>query len=78
MPSEDIYTHIPSCAKDCNSRLGEAADAKLAEDLSFYTDMLCVKKNRQNRHCQIMTNEDGQDIVVEGAGKKLTVKVSIC
>lgn len=68
-----LHSYTIMC-KDCNSRLGEAADAKLAEDLSFYTDMLCVKKNRQNRHCQIMTNEDGQDIVVEGAGKKLKLR----
>lgn len=30
--------------KKCNSKLGDTADAKLAEDLSFYTDMLKVKK----------------------------------
>lgn len=68
-----LHSYTIMC-KDCNSRLGEMADAKLAEDLSFYTDMLCVKKNRQNRHYQIMTNEDGQDIIVGDAGKKLKLR----
>ena len=68
-----LHSYTIMC-KDCNSQLGETADAKLAEDLSFYTDILCVKKNRQNRHCQIMTNEDGHDIIVESAGKKLKLR----
>jgi len=68
-----LHSYTIMC-KDCNSKLGEMADAKLAEDLSFYTDILCVKKNRQNRHRQIMTNEDGQDIIVEGAGEKLKLR----
>lgn len=68
-----LHSYTIMC-KDCNSRLGEKADAKLAEDLSFYTDLLSVKKNRQNRHSQIMTDESGQDIIVEDAGKKLKLR----
>lgn len=37
---------------ECNSKLGEQADAKLAEDLSFFSDMLEIKKNRSNPHKQ--------------------------
>lgn len=68
-----LHSYTIMC-KDCNSRLGETADSKLAEDLSFYTDMLRVKKNRQNLHRQIMTDEDGQDIIVGDAGKTLKLR----
>lgn len=68
-----LHSYTIMC-KDCNSRLGETADSKLAEDLSFYTDMLSVKKNRQNHHRQIMTDEDGQDIIVGDAGKTLKLR----
>lgn len=68
-----LHSYTIMC-KDCNSRLGDTTDAKLAEDLSFYTDMLCVKKNRHNCHNQIMTDEDGQDIIVGDAGKTLKLR----
>lgn len=54
-----LHSDIIMC-KDCNNRLGETADAKLAEDLSFFTDILRVKKNRQNAHHQIMNDESGK------------------
>ncbi|MDR0429359.1 MAG: HNH endonuclease [Tannerellaceae bacterium] len=68
-----LHSYTIMC-KDCNSRLGETADAKLAEDLSFYTDILRVKKNRQNLHRQIMTDEYGHDIIVGDAGKILKLR----
>lgn len=43
-----LHSYTIIC-KDCNTRMGESADAKLAEDLSFFTDMLKVRKNRQRR-----------------------------
>lgn len=60
--------------KECNSLLGEKADAKLADDLSFYTDMLGVKKNRQNTHNQIMKDEENHDIIVEDGGRTLKLR----
>lgn len=60
--------------KDCNSRMGETADAKLAEDLSFFTDMLGVKKNRQNEHDQVMTDRDGHEIIVKNGGRSLSLR----
>ena len=48
--------------KRCNSKLGDTADAKLAEDLSFYTDMLKVKKVRKNPHKQIMLDDEGREV----------------
>lgn len=65
-----LHSHIVLCKK-CNSELGEKADSKLAEDLSFYTDMLQVRKNRQNHHNQIMKDKDGHEIVVKDTGKHL-------
>ena len=62
-----LHSYTIIC-KDCNNRMGETADAKLAEDLSFFTDMLKVKKNRQNEHDQIMTDKDGHEIVVKDGG----------
>lgn len=52
--------------------MGEMADAKLAEDLSFYTDFLGVKKNRQNEHNQIMIDDDDHKIIVKDGGKTLS------
>ncbi len=54
---------------DCNVRIGEAADCQLAEDLSFYTDMLKVKKSRQNNHNQVMVDEEGHEIIVNNGGE---------
>lgn len=59
---------------DCNNRMGETADAKLAEDLSFYTDMLKVKKNRQKRHNQVMKDDDGHEFIVEDGGRSLSLR----
>lgn len=60
--------------KDCNSKMGEQADAKLAEDLSFFTDMLQIRRNRKSNHSQIMKDKDGHEIIVDSAGKKLTLR----
>lgn len=65
-----LHSHIVLCKK-CNSELGEKADSKLAEDLSFYTDMLQVKKNRQKNHKRIMLDKDGHGVVVKDAGRCL-------
>lgn len=58
----------------CNKKIGEKADAKLAEDLSFYTDMLKVKKDRQNKHNQVMIDSDGHEIIVEDGGQSLYLR----
>ena len=68
-----LHSYTIIC-KDCNTRMGETADAKLAEDLSFYTDFLGVKKNRQNEHDQIMKDEDGHEIIVKEGGKSLNLR----
>lgn len=68
-----LHSHTILCKK-CNSDLGNKPDAQLAEDLSFYTDMLQVKKNRQNPHKQIMKDKDGREIVVKNAGKHLELR----
>lgn len=60
--------------KKCNSKLGDTADAKLAEDLSFYTDMLKVKKIRNNPHKQIMLDDEGHEVVVNEAGAKIELR----
>ena len=60
--------------KRCNSKLGDTADAKLAEDLSFYTDMLKVKKVRKNPHKQIMLDDEGREVVVNEAGAKIELR----
>lgn len=60
--------------KKCNSKLGDTADAKLAEDLSFYTDMLKVKKVRNNPHKQIMLDDEGHEVVVNEAGAKIKLR----
>ena len=65
------YTII---CRDCNTRMGETADAKLAEDLSFFTDMLKVRKNRQNRHNQVMTDDEGHEIIVDDGGRSLKLR----
>lgn len=36
-----LHSYTVIC-KGCNTKMGETADAKLAEDLSFYTDFLGV------------------------------------
>ena len=51
-----LHSYTVIC-KGCNTKVGETADAKLAEDLSFYTDFLGVKKNRQHDHNQVMTDK---------------------
>lgn len=60
--------------KKCNNELGSSSDVALSESLSFYTDMLLVKKDRNNDHNQVMTDEDGHDIIVEDAGNKLKLR----
>lgn len=60
--------------KKCNSKLGDTADAKLAEDLSFYTDMLKVKKVRNNPHKQIMLDDESHEVVVNEAGAKIELR----
>lgn len=68
-----LHSYTIICKK-CNNRMGESADAKLAEDLSFYTDFLGIKKNRKHEHDQIMTDEDGHEIVVKNGGKSLALR----
>ena len=63
--------------KTCNSKLGEKSDAKLAEDLSFFSDMLEIKRQRKGSgkpHSQIMTDKDNQEVIVEKAGEKLNLR----
>lgn len=68
-----LHSHTILCKK-CNNDLGNKSDAQLAEDLSFYTDILQVKKNRQNPHKQIMLDKDGHEIVVKDAGWHLELR----
>lgn len=68
-----LHSHTILCKK-CNNDLGEKADSRLAEDLSFYTDMLQVRKNRQNPHKQIMMDKDGHEVVVKDAGRHLELR----
>lgn len=68
-----LHSYTLLC-KECNSKLGEKADAKLAEDLSFFTDMLQVKKNRSNPHKQVMTDDVGNEFVVQDAGAKYNLR----
>lgn len=60
--------------KECNSEMGNKADSKLAEDLSFFTDMLEISRNRKSKHNQIMTDSDGHEIIVKDAGKSLALR----
>lgn len=60
--------------KKCNNELGCGSDVALSESLSFYTDMLLVKKDRDNDHNQVMVDEDGLEIIVEKAGNKLELR----
>ena len=60
--------------KDCNSEMGNKADSKLAEDLSFFTDMLEISRSRKSEHNQIMTDSEGHEIIVKKAGKSLTLR----
>ena len=71
---EDIYIQINFLCKRCNNTLGDTADAKLAEDLSFYTDMLKVKKVRKNPHKQIMLDDEGREVAVYNAGEKIELR----
>lgn len=68
-----LHSHTILCKK-CNNDLGEKADSRLAEDLSFFTDMLQVRKNRQNPHKQIMMDKDGHEVVVKDAGRYLELR----
>lgn len=68
-----LHSYTIIC-KDCNNRMGESADARLAEDLSLFTDFLSVKKNRQHEHNQILTDEDGHEVVVKDGGKSLALR----
>lgn len=68
-----LHSYSILCEK-CNNDLGEKADSRLAEDLSFYTDMLQVRKNRQNPHKQIMMDKDGHEVVVKDAGRHLELR----
>jgi hypothetical protein len=60
--------------KQCNNELGSNSDVALSESLSFYTDMLQVKKDRDNDHNQVMIDENGHEIIVEDAGNKLKLR----
>ena len=60
--------------KTCNGELGHKSDVALSESLSFYTDMLQVKKDRDNGHKQVMRDEDGHEIIVEDGGRKLKLR----
>ena len=60
--------------KTCNGELGHKSDVALSESLSFYTDMLQVKKDRDNGHKQVMKDEDGHEIIVEDGGRKLKLR----
>lgn len=60
--------------KKCNNMLGSSSDVALSESLSFYTDMLQVKKDRDNDHNQVMIDENGHEIIVEDAGNKLKLR----
>lgn len=62
--------------RECNSRLGDQADAVLAEDLSFFSDMLEVKKDRKSNHFQVMTDPiTGIEFNVSQAGRKTSLRV---
>lgn len=58
----------------CNGDFGSKPDVALSESLSFYTDMLQVKKDRDNGHKQVMRDEDGHEIIVEDGGRKLKLR----
>ena len=60
--------------KNCNSEMGNKADSKLAEDLSFFTDMLEISRSRKSEHNQIMIDSEGHEIIVKNAGKSLTLR----
>ncbi len=60
--------------KECNSLLGEESDSVLSESLSFFTDMLQVKKDRDNHHTQVMKDEDGHEVVVGDGGESLKLR----
>ena len=62
-----LHSYTLLCKK-CNSKLGEQADAKLAENLSFFTDMLQVRKNRNKPHKLVMTDRTGLEYVIRDAG----------
>ena len=62
--------------KTCNGNLGSGPDVALSESLSFYTDMLQVKKDRDNHHKQLMMDEDGHEVIVEKGGTKLELRRS--
>lgn len=50
--------------KECNSLLGEKSDSVLSESLYFFTDMLQVKKDRDNHHTLALKDEDRYEVVV--------------
>lgn len=50
----------------------------MAEDLSFYTDMLKVKKVRKNPHKQIMLDNEGREVAVYNAGEKKRIETPLC
>lgn len=60
--------------KDCNSKMGDSADAALAEDLSYITDMLQIQRNRKSNHNQVMKDDNGHEIIVKGAGKEIFLR----
>ena len=68
-----LHSHTILCKK-CNNDLGEKAVSRLAEDLSFFTDMLQVRNNRQNPHKQRMMDKDGHEVVVKDAGRYLELR----
>lgn len=62
------------CEK-CNTRMGNSSDATLCEDLKFYTEMFQVDRER-NKELKgiVMTDSDGDEIIVKQAGQKLTLR----
>lgn len=60
--------------KDCNSKMGDSADAALAENLSYITDMLQIQRNRKSNHNQVMTDDNGHEVIVKSAGKELYLR----
>ena len=59
---------------DCNNKMGETSGSILAEDLSFFSDMLQIKRERSSSHNQIMIDEEGDEVIVDDAGLKFNLR----
>lgn len=70
-----LHSYTILC-KDCNSKMGDHADAQLAKDLSFYSHMLQVKRNRKQAPDIVMKDKEDNDIIVKEAGKNLELRHS--